>query len=322
MRVRDASSPSTPAARTPRRTCSSRPSAPTPSCALRRRRPSRPPYAWAWSAVEDAADAMGLDPPRRRQPGTRRAGRAAGRGRGRPRGRRARPQAARVALAAPPARGRRDDLRHRPAGDGPGAQRVRPGPARRRPHRARRQHRRHARATFGARGARRASTSSSRCSATTSTSAGAPPRQGTRRSWCPPRWSSTPRPPTVVCGVRRSPAATRTTRSDVRRCTHCWPTPEAVRCRGRSCASGSGRCCGWSGSCWSARSVRPSTSSPPWSRSTAAPARCSPPGASGSSGGKGLHKLDRRGPMSAGCWRRGGCPTVTASTRSATSSRP
>ena len=77
---------------------------------------------------------VGLDPPRRRQPGARRAGRAAGRGRGRPRGRRARPQAARVALAAPAARGRRDDLRHRPPGDGPGAQRVRPGPARRRPH--------------------------------------------------------------------------------------------------------------------------------------------------------------------------------------------
>ena len=71
----------------------------------------------------------------------------------------------------------------------------------------------------------------------------------------------------------------------MRRSTHCSPTPEAGRCRGRSCASGSGRCCGWSGSCWSARSVRPSTSSPPWSRSTAARGRSSPPGASGSGGG-------------------------------------
>ena len=98
---------------------------------------------------------LGVDPPRRRQPGTRRAGRAAGRGRGRPRGRRARPQAARVALAAPAARGRRDDLRHRPAGDGPGTQRVRPGPARRRPHGAGRQHGRHAGAPFRPRRPRR-----------------------------------------------------------------------------------------------------------------------------------------------------------------------
>ena len=37
---------------------------------------------------------------------------------------------------------------------------------------------------------------------------------------------------------------------------------------------------------------------------------------------KRLDRPDRRGPTSDGCWRRGGCPTVTASTRSATSSRP
>ena len=59
-----------------------------------------------------------------------------------PRGRDPRPQAARVALAAPPPRGRPDHHRHRAPRDRSGAGRVRPGPARRGARGARGQHRR------------------------------------------------------------------------------------------------------------------------------------------------------------------------------------
>ena len=96
-----------------------------------------------------------LAAPRRLQPRARRA-RAAARGgrRGSDR-RRARPQAARVAVAEAPARDRRDDLGHRPARDRPRDRRVRPGPARRGPPGARGQHRRHAGPPPGLRRARR-----------------------------------------------------------------------------------------------------------------------------------------------------------------------
>ena len=67
-----------------------------------------------------------------------------------------RPQAARVALAAPPPRGRPDHHRHRAPRDRSRARRVRPGPARRGPRGARGQHRRHARAPLRAGVARRA----------------------------------------------------------------------------------------------------------------------------------------------------------------------
>ena len=98
---------------------------------------------------------VGLAAARRLQPRAGRAGRAA-RGRGRaPGGRHPRPQAARVALAAPAAGARHHDLRYRASGDRPGAWRVRPGPARRGARRARGQHRRDAGPPAGARGAGR-----------------------------------------------------------------------------------------------------------------------------------------------------------------------
>ena len=86
--------------------------------------PHRPPAPeWVWLLHDDATPAPdALE-------------RAARRRRGAPRGRRPRPQAARVALAAAAARGRRHDLRHRSARDRPRARRVRPGPARRGPRR-------------------------------------------------------------------------------------------------------------------------------------------------------------------------------------------
>ena len=98
---------------------------------------------------------VGLAAARRLQPRARRAGRAARRRRRAPGGRHPRPQAARVALAAPAAGARRHDLRHRAPGDRPRARRVRPGPARRGAHRARGQHRRDAGPSAGARGAGR-----------------------------------------------------------------------------------------------------------------------------------------------------------------------
>ena len=83
------------------------------------------------------------------------AGPAGRRGR-RPGGRRARPDAARVAVAEAAARARRHDLRDRPARDRAGARRVRPGPVLRAAPRPGRQHRRHAGTPTGPRRARRA----------------------------------------------------------------------------------------------------------------------------------------------------------------------
>ena len=97
---------------------------------------------------------VGLAAARRRQPRARCAGRAAGRRRGAAGRRDPGPQAAGVALAASPPRGRADHHRHRSPRDWSRARRVRPGPARRGPRGARRQHGRHAGAPAGARGAR------------------------------------------------------------------------------------------------------------------------------------------------------------------------
>ena len=93
---------------------------------------------------------------RRQQPRPDGPRRAARRRSGAPLGRDPRPQAARVALAAPPPRGRPDHHRHRAPRDRSGAGRVRPGPARRRARGARGQHRRDARAPLRAGVARRA----------------------------------------------------------------------------------------------------------------------------------------------------------------------
>ena len=158
----------------------------------------------------------------------------------RPRRRHPRPQAPRVAVAAAAARARRHHLRHRPPRDRARARGVRPGPARRRPRGAGGQHRRHAGPPHRPRASSAASTSSCRSSATTSTSAGAPPRPATARSSCRRPSSSTPRPPTAASGVRRSPAGTPTTRSAAPPSTRCWPTPPAGRCRGRSSGSAFG----------------------------------------------------------------------------------
>ena len=118
---RPAWSRSTPAARTTAPTSSTRRSA---RVVARRRRPRRSPPPSA-SASSDCGSAptsrVGLAPARRLQPRPERARGAARRRRRRPRRRRARPQAARVALAAPAARARRDDLRHRPPRDRAGA---------------------------------------------------------------------------------------------------------------------------------------------------------------------------------------------------------
>ena len=194
--------------------------------------PRRRDAEWVWLLHDDA------------NPDARTPCRAARRGRRAPRRRRPRPQAARVALAAAAARGRRHHLRHRPPRDRSGARGVRPGPARRGPRGARGQHRRHAGPPPRAGGARRLRRRSCRSSATTSTSAGAPPRAGHAPWSCRRRWSSTPRPRTAACGVRRSPDATPTTRSAGPRSSRCSPTSRRGGCRGR-----------WSG-CSSARLLR------------------------------------------------------------------
>jgi hypothetical protein len=89
-------------------------------------------------------DRVALDPARRLHARPGRPADPADRRGGVPRRRGPRPEAARVALAAPPARARRDDLGHGPARDRARARGVRPGPARRGPHGARGQHRRDA----------------------------------------------------------------------------------------------------------------------------------------------------------------------------------
>ena len=91
------------------------------------------------------------------------------------------------------------------------------------------------------------------------------------------------------------------------------PGPGAAAARWSG--SGSARCCGCSASCWSARSARPSTSSPRWSRSTRSPRRDPAPPGGPAQSRRPADAARRRG----ACWRRGGCPTATASTSSATS---
>ena len=277
-----ASSPSTPAARTTAPTCSRDAlgddavlAAPGVDVVPRRRRASgsssSPPPAddeWVWLLHDDA------------QPRPRRARSSCWpRPPTHPDGRRARPQAARVALAAPAARGRRHDLRHRPPRDRPGARRVRPGPARR------------ASATCW-RSTPPACWSAARVleelggfddaaadlrqrhRLRLARRAGRPPdRRGARR-----RWSSTPRPPTAASAARRSPggtphyqerrAALYTLLANAR--APALPL-QVVRLAARHAAAGR------SASCWCASVGRGARRARrPGRRSTAAPARSSP----------------------------------------------
>ena len=189
--------------------------------------------------------------------------RAARRRPGAPRRRDPRPQAARVALAAPPPRGRPDHHRHRAPRDRPRAGRVRPGPARRRARGARGQHRRACSCAAPCWSRWAASTRTCRSSATTSTSAGAPRWPGTAPSSSRRPWCSTPRPPTAASGVRRSPGATPTTRSAAPPCSPRWPTCPRAASPGSTSGSSSARSCGCSASSPCGRWGRRSTSSRP-----------------------------------------------------------
>ena len=263
-----------------------------------------------------ADDRVGLDPARRRQPATPRRcwPLLAGRGR-RPRRRRARPQAARVALAAPAARGRRHHLRHRAPRDRPRARRVRPGPARRGPPRCSRSTPPGCWSAAACSRSSAASTTSCRSSATTSTSAGAPPRPATGPSSCRRRSSSTPRPRTAA--LRRTPLTGRHTHYQERRAAlytllanarrRALPL-QVVRLGVRHPAADARLPAGPRGR------RRRSTSSP----------RC----VSLVRAARGQILAARRDRRAAAdrrtrdvrrrCWRRGGCPTGTASTSSAT----
>ena len=126
-----------------------------------------------------------------------------------------------------------------------------------------------------------ASTRSCRSSATTSTSAGAP-RSAGHRTFVVPQ-AVVFHAEAAHRGVRRTPLTGRHTHYQERRAAL---LTLLANVSGRSFAvarasgSSSARCSGCSASCWSARSGRPSTSSPPCSPCTAGPARCWPRAAS------------------------------------------
>ena len=160
--------------------------------------------------------------------------------------------------------------------------------------------------------ARRVRPRSCRSSATTSTSAGAPRRPATARSSSRRPSSSTPRPRTAASGVRRSPAGTRTTRSAARRSTRCWPTRRPV-------AAVPGRPAGL-------RHLAPDDrlpADPPGRRGARRAGRAGlgllQPARSAAARRSGATTSGANPARYAGCWRRGGCPTGTGSTSSATS---
>ena len=256
---------------------------------------------WVWILHDDANP----DPGRARG--------AARRGARRPARRHPRPQAPRVALAAAAARARRHHLRHRPSRDRARARRVRPGPARRRPRGARGQHRRDAGPAHGARAARRlrraAADLRQRHRLRLARGRGRPPHDRRAAGRRLPRRGRAPR----RCAGRRSPAGTRTTRSAAPRSTRCWPTRPARSLPFQVVRLALGtllRMLGFLlvrqvGQALDELAALVSLYSSPRELLAARRTRAAT-------------QVGRPRRASATCWRRGGCPTGTGSTSSAT----
>ena len=216
-----------------------------------------------------------------------------------------------------PARGRRHDLRHRPARDRARARRVRPGPARRGARGARGQHRRHAGPPPGARRARRLRRQPADLRQRHRLRLARRARPGTGPSSCRRRSSSTPRPRTAA--LRRTPLTGRHTHYQERRAALFTLLANAP---GRGAAV-AGRPAVLRHAAADGRlprrplgRARRSTTSRRCSRSTSAPARSWRRAASATRPRRATHDAAGR------CSRRGGCPTGTGSTSSATSPPP
>ena len=258
--------------------CWPRRSAPTRSSRRNSTPPFPRPYAVRWRLCPASTSwlRMGLDPARRRQPRSRRArGPARRRGR-RPRRRHPRPEAARVALAAPAPRGRRHHLRHRPPRDRAGTRRVRPGPARRGPPGVGGEHGGDARTSLGVRRTRRVRRPDAdlrqrhRLRLACGTSRPQDPDRAAGRRV--PRGSGSPRcPQDLPDRSAHAPCRTHAPRS-----TPCWPTAPSPCCRSSWFGCSSAHCCARSGSWSCVRRERRSTNWPPSCRCSCDPARSSP----------------------------------------------